>query len=94
MRTAVPALAVALGLAAAGPACAQNEQSNKKATAAERLYDLSCYQSAVKVLTERFVGPPKIELYGNFIVFSGPTQKGPAVVIASERSICAYEDKH
>lgn len=92
----VVAAAAPLLLLLGSPAAAQGERAEAKPPPPDRrLYELVCLQDATKLLTEHFVGPPKIELYGNFIVFSGPIPNGhPAVVIASEGAVCTYEEKH
>lgn len=75
------------------PGLAQEKPRELKVRKTDATFGVTCFQSGKRVLIENFQGPPKIELYGDFVVFSGQRLADtPQAVVMTLGTVCMMEE--
>ena len=78
---------------AAAPATAQEKPRELKIEKVSATFGVICFQDGKRVAVEYFDGPAKIELYGDFVVFSGQRKDAaPQAIVMTLGTICVMEE--
>lgn len=86
-------LAALILAATAAPGGAQERPRELPVEKVSAVFGVTCYQTGKRVAFEQFEGPPKIELYGDFVVFSGQRKdRAPQVMVMALGTLCAMEE--